>query len=257
MGCCHTRDVIPTQRNSHDAVSHIPSPFDSIVATKEQTLNDEFNDVKQAQIEKGLDDLLHHSPWRLHMRSESVVVQSLSVSGSQGSVFSADFPVHYVHIELSNHIAPGFILSFLNDPEKRLSWDKTLKEMEVVTRLSGWDMVSRSVVDMKFALMKNREFFERKVIKHHDNISDVVIYSCSLKAISMQQVPISDKLVRGLTVFAIQRIEKKQDSTALHLMYQRDMKVPLAAKTANLVLSRLGKWARDLKDKLEAAVLET
>jgi hypothetical protein len=175
---------LPTQRN-HEDPSFYPTPFASIVATKEQTLNDEFNDIKQAQIEKYMDELLHHSPWRLHMSSEGVVVQSLSVSHSKGSVFSADFPVHYVHIELSNHVAPGFILNFLNDPEKRLSWDKTLTSMEVVTRLSGWDMVSRSVLDMKFSLMKNREFLERKVIKHHDHMSDVVIYSCSLKANSM------------------------------------------------------------------------
>jgi hypothetical protein len=214
-----------------------------------------MSDDKVVEIETYMAQLLHSTEWTEHSKGDGVVVRSLNVQARQGSKFSSDLPVTYVLLELSGNIAPGFILNFLNDPPTRLKWDNNYKEMQIVVRRSGWDFITRIVMDMKFSLMQNREFVERKVIKQEDNCTNVIFYSCEHKATSMQAVPLSNKLVRGYTAFGFHQIVKKQTCTELHLVCQSDMKMPFVGRSAGIVVSRLGTWAKELKARLELGVV--
>lgn len=260
MGCCQSRDVNVIQRVKLEEVQY-KIPFEAYaVSTAAELTNDDTNDTHDAkvdQIESYMEDLLSHAEWKLHNSEGQVYVRSLSVRAMQSSKFNHDLPVTYVLIELTGNIAPGFILSFLNDPEIRKEWDKNYSEMQIVSRKSGWDFVMRTVVDMKFSLMRNREFVERKVIKQQDNSTNVLYYSCDAKVLNMQQIPLTDRYVRASTIFGFQKIVKKLSGVDLHLVCQSDMKLPLATKTASLVVSRLAKWAKDLKARLEAASQES
>jgi hypothetical protein len=226
----------------------LPQVPQAVLALSEAPLPNDLDYGQVEEIEVYREELLSQSGWTLHSKADSIVIQSLSVSSRQSSIFSSEFPVVCIIIELTGNIAPGLILSTLNDPAIRLQWDSNYKEMEILTRLSGWDFITRTVVDMRFSLMRNREFIERKVIKQEGNVTNIVFYSCDHKA------PAADKYVRGFTVFGFQRIEKKQAKVELHLVCQSDLKMPLAAKSSCLVVSRLVKWAKDLKHRLEAAV---
>lgn len=131
-----------------------------------------------------------------------------------GSVFDAELPVIWCQLTLPKLVSLDIIEQFLTNPEKRLTWDK---DSVVELRNISYDDLEDTTVYYQITKfpwpMQNRDFIEikKRIADPHDLR---IVYHAT------DGIEPVEGIVRGETIFGVQRFMHEKDVTKIYLMTQ-------------------------------------
>lgn len=254
MGCCESRDKTADKKSSshkskeevNEIVKSAPAAHavdapNGIIAEGRKLGFRDLNEEDPEAYERYLyiEELENTRTWESVKDSSWFKIQKI-----KGTKYDDYFPVSKIWFSLDERVDLSIILEYLNNPEKRLSWDKNFKIYEVI---DGTFQTNYVIYYLASLLAYKGDYIEKRVCATHNDTVVIVYYS-----VENEKRPAQKGVSRGKTFIGLTRIRLVNDKIEFELFAQSDPDSSLAKLAANLGVSKSDEWCKKYKTALLA-----
>lgn len=229
MGCCESREKTPQKpENSQDKNQTFREGLKNLESVNNETLQDKLRHIEELETS---------SMWKLMFKQKNIEVCQIP-----SSKYSSEFPVARTQVVFEGIIPVKKLVEKINNPQKRLKWDKMFSQIEVLEGNPMQESILRSVVN---SLGYKGEYLTKKNIGYYKDSVTIVEYS-----IEDPRFPLNKNCTRGNIHFAVTKVYCTEQKTYLVFYNQVDPNTKLVKVYPNFISRSLKNWSINLSDSV-------
>ncbi|CAG9325240.1 unnamed protein product [Blepharisma stoltei] len=249
MGCCESRDKskdrAPEESTYQSFMTYTrpPTPANYEIVEEAKSLGlKPLNEEDKEAYERYLyiESLENSNSWEKIKHSGWFDISKLNGT----TKYDSHTPVSKIWFSLGTKVELSIILDFLNEPKKRLSWDKNFKTYEII---DGNFPTNYTIYFLIKLFAYKGDYIEKRVVAYDKDSVVVVYYS-----VENEQRPKQRWVSRGITHIGLTRIRIVNGKIEFVIIGQSDPSSTLAKLAQNVGIGLSDEWCK----KYKSAILE-